>query len=82
METLTLKKTTTFRLPERLLDKLRSAAMEEHRSLNSYVVRILEEAADDIPNETTIKAIEEARKGKYAGVIDTSSIEAMIKSCE
>ena len=82
METITAKKNTTFRLSESLLVKLRIAAMNEHRSLNNYVECILMSAADKIPNETTIKAIKEARSGKYAGTIDTSSIEAMIKSCE
>ena len=82
METITAKKTTTFRLSESLLAKLRTAAINEHRSLNNYVECILMNAADEIPNETTISAIKEARSGKYAGTIDTSSVEAMIKSCE
>lgn len=30
----------------------------------------------------TKEAIKEARSGKYAGTIDTSSMEAFIKSCE
>ena len=34
------------------------------------------------PNETTITAIKEARSGKHAGVVDISSTEAFIKSCE
>ncbi|MDR1402091.1 MAG: toxin-antitoxin system protein, partial [Tannerellaceae bacterium] len=34
------------------------------------------------PNETTIAAINEARSGKFAGTIDTSSMDAFIKSCE
>lgn len=32
------------------------------------------------PNKKTLGAIEEARCGKYAGVVDTSSVEAMTKS--
>ncbi len=32
------------------------------------------------PNKLTMAAIEEAKSGKYAGVIDTSSVEAMVKS--
>ena len=82
METKTAKKTTTFRLSENLLAKLRTAAINEHRSLNNYVECILMNAVDEIPNETTIAAIKEARSGKYAGTIDTSSVDAMIKSCE
>ena len=34
------------------------------------------------PNETILSAIEEARAGKSAGTIDTSSTETFIKSCE
>lgn len=34
------------------------------------------------PNEETVAAIRETRSGKYAGTIDTSSMEAFIKSCE
>ena len=40
------------------------------------------EAMYSVPNEETKAAIEEARAGKYAGTIDTSSMEAFIKSCE
>ena len=32
-------------------------------------------------NEETMEAIEEARSGKYAGIIDTSNMENFIKSC-
>jgi antitoxin component of RelBE/YafQ-DinJ toxin-antitoxin module len=32
------------------------------------------------PNDVTLEAIKEARAGKFAGVIDTSSMEAFIKS--
>ena len=34
------------------------------------------------PNEETLEAIAEARAGKFAGAIDTSSVEAMIKSTD
>lgn len=34
------------------------------------------------PNKETMEAIEEARSGKYAGTIDTSSMENFVKSCE
>ena len=33
------------------------------------------------PNETTLDAIKEARSGQFAGTIDTSSLEAFMKSC-
>lgn len=34
------------------------------------------------PNKETMEAIAEARSGKYAGTIDTSSMENFVKSCE
>lgn len=32
------------------------------------------------PNKKTMEAIKEARSGKYAGIVDTSSMEAFVKS--
>lgn len=34
------------------------------------------------PNNDTLDALKEAKEGKYAGTIDTSSMEAFLKSCE
>ena len=77
-----MKRQTAFRLDSELLEKLKSAAKREHRSLNNYVECILREVMYGEPNETTKTAIEEARAGKYAGTVDTSSMDAFIKSCE
>lgn len=78
----TVKRQTAFRLDSELLEKLKSAAKREHRSLNNYVECILREVMYSEPNETTKTAIEEARAGKYAGTVDTSSMDAFLKSCE
>lgn len=32
------------------------------------------------PNKLTMAAIKEAKSGKFAGVVDTSSVDAMVKS--
>ena len=77
-----MKRQTAFRLDSELLEKLKSAAKREHRSLNNYVECILREVMYSEPNETTKTAIEEARAGKYAGTVDTSSMDAFLKSCE
>lgn len=76
------RKQTSFRLSTDLLKRLRIAARRENRSLNNFVESTLMDAVYNIPNEETIAAINEARSGKYAGTIDTSSMEAFIKSCE
>ena len=34
------------------------------------------------PNKRTMAAIEEAKTGKHAGVVDVSSVEAMIRSMQ
>ena len=78
----TIKKQTAFRLDCDLLDALKSAAKREHRSLNNFVECLLMDVMYTEPNEETIAAINEARTGKFAGTIDTSSMEAFIKSCE
>lgn len=82
MEATANRKQTAFRLRSDLLDRLREAARKENRSLNNFVESALMDLVYDEPNEVTRAAIEEARSGKYAGTIDTSSMDAFIKSCE
>jgi hypothetical protein len=76
-----IKKLTAFRLNSDLLDKLKSAAKREHRSLNNFVECLLMDAMYSEPNEETKAAIEEARAGKNLKTIDTSSFEDFLKSC-
>ena len=82
METKAVKKLTSFRIDESLINRLKVEARRTNRSLNNYVEYILMNSIYNEPNETTLLAIEEARNGKSAGIIDTSSMENFIKSCE
>jgi hypothetical protein len=82
MEPGVIKRQTAFRLSENLLDKLKQEAKKTNRSLNNYVECILIDSVYREPNETTLQAIGEARAGKSAGIVDISSMEAFIKSCE
>ena len=82
MKTRTIKKQTAFRLDEKLIDRLKEEAKKSNRSLSNYVEYILMDSVYNEPNETTLEAIKEARSGKYAGTVNTSSMEAFIKSCE
>ncbi len=82
MEATTDRKQTAFRLKADLLNRLRIKAKKENRSLNNYVESVLMDVVYRTPNQETIEAIEEARAGKFAGTIDTSSMEAFLKSCE
>lgn len=77
-----VRKQTSFRLREDLLKVLQEEAKRTNRSLNNFVESMLMDAVYSEPNEETKAAIEEARTGKFAGTIDTSSMEAFIKSCE
>lgn len=77
-----IRKQTSFRLREDLLKVLQEEARKANRSLNNFVESTLMDAIYSEPNEETIAAINEARAGKFAGIIDTSSMEAFIKSCE
>ena len=77
-----VRKQTSFRLREDLLQILQEHAKKANRSLNNYVESMLMEVVYSEPNEETKAAIKEARSGKFAGTIDTSSMEAFIKSCE
>lgn len=76
-----IRKQTSFRLREDLVKALQEEARKANRSLNNLVECLLMAAMYSEPNEETIAAIEEARTGKFAGTIDTSSMEAFIKSC-
>ena len=82
METGMEKKQTAFRLNANLLERLKEQAKRANRSLSNYVECILMDSVYNEPNETTITAIKEARSGKHAGVVDISSTEAFINSCE
>lgn len=74
------KKPHVFRFPTYLLDKLKELAQKDRRSLNNYVEGLLLDAVFHEPNEETIASMQEARAGKTEGPIDTSNVEAMLKS--
>ena len=82
MEATKERRLAAFRLRVDLVEHLKQEARRENRSLNNYVETILMDAAYCRPNAETLEAIEEARSGKFAGVVDTSTLEAFIKSIE
>lgn len=77
-----VRKQTSFRLREDLLQILQEQAKKANRSLNNFVESTLMDAVYSEPNEETIAAIEEARSGKSAGTIDASSFDAFMKSLD
>lgn len=82
MEAIIDRKQTSFRLSAELIDRLRQAARKENRSLNNFVESALMDIVYNEPNEVTKAAIQEVQAGKFAGTINTSSMDAFLKSCE
>ena len=64
METTIIRRPTSFRLREDLLDGLRRNAKRENRTLNNYVESILLDIVYREPNDVTKAALEEAMSGK------------------
>ena len=64
MATTIIRKPASFRLRADLLEKLRSNAVRENRTLNNYVESVLLEYIYNEPNETTKAAIMEAMSGR------------------
>jgi len=59
-----MKTQTAFRIDKTLLELVKEKAKSTNRSLNNYVEHVLYQDIGNIPNETTIKAIEDAQNGK------------------
>jgi hypothetical protein len=79
------KSPMAFRFRNDLVGVIKDEAKKENRSLNNFLENLLINyfnVDEKIPNAITIAAIEEAKAGKCTGRIDTSSMEAFIKSCE
>lgn len=74
------RKAQSFRLPVKLIERLKTLAHNQNRSLNNFVECALLDLAYSEPNKTTRAAIEEAKSGKLQGELDVSSVEAMYKS--
>lgn len=65
MNTVKLKKATSLRLDAELYTYIEKLAKKENRSVNNFIETVLAKATKfHIPNEETIKAIEDAKKEK------------------
>ena len=61
---------TPLRLDKNLLEILKEKAKASNRSLNNYIETLLFKEVGRIPNEATIKAIENARKNEAETITD------------
>ena len=75
----TTRKATTVRLPDYMLADLHAEARRQGISVSRLIESMAEEKMYR-PNEKTIEAINESRSGKFAGTVDTSSMESFKKS--
>ncbi len=58
----------SIRLDQSLMNALKESAKADNRSLNSYIEKVLKEDVENIPNATTLAAMEEARNGKLESI--------------
>ena len=65
-----MKIQTAFRLDKELLELIKAKAKAQKRSLNNYIEYLLYREIGNIPNEETVKAIEDARNNKNLTVIN------------
>lgn len=59
-----MKTQTAFRIDKTLLELVKEKAKSTNRSLNNYVEYLLYKDVGKIPNETTVKAIEDAQNSE------------------
>lgn len=72
-----VRKQTSFRLREDLLQVLQEHARKANRSLNNFVESTLMDAVYSEPNEETVAAIKEARETKNKETFD--SVESLME---
>ncbi|WP_278846502.1 toxin-antitoxin system protein [Porphyromonas gulae] len=71
------KEATSIRIDAGLLAQIKQEAKADNRSFSNYLEVLLYRMGYRIYNEETIQACREVMKGNVAGVVDTSSREAM-----
>ena len=72
-----VRKQTSFRLREDLLQVLQEHARKANRSLNNFVESTLMDAVYSAPNGETVAAIKEAREAKNKETFD--SVESLME---
>lgn len=74
------KKQTAFRFSEDLLERLKTRAKRENRSLNNYVEKVLMDIVYDEPNEDTVAAMKEAKEGTNLETLDLARLKELVAS--
>lgn len=76
----TAKMPASIRIDASILETIKEEARAENRSLSNYIETLFYRLGYRPYNEETVQACREAREGKSAGVVDTSSREAIEQS--
>lgn len=80
MSALGLKEATSIRIDAGILEQIKREAKADNRSLSNYLETLLYRLGYRPYNEDTFLACQDARNGKSAGVVDTSSKESILSS--
>lgn len=80
MSTLGLKEATSIRIDSGILEQIKREAKADNRSLSNYLETLLYRLGYRPYNKDTFLACQDARNGKSAGVVDTSSTESILSS--
>ena len=75
METVTKRRATSFRLPNYLLDGLKTEARKQHRSVTNLVEVFLLDALYKKPNAETLEAMAECESGGELEELTAENIE-------
>ena len=73
-----VRRQTSFRLSEDLLERLRTEAGKVNRSLNSFVENALMESVYKCPNQTTVDAIKEAQSDEELETLDLENFKEYV----
>ena len=80
MNTLSVRKQTSFRLSEDLLARLQEEAKRHNRSLNNLVESVLMAFVADRPNKTTLAAMREAEESNDLETLDINDFRNFVDS--
>ena len=73
-----VRRQTSFRLSEELLERLKIEANKVNRSLNSFVENALMELVYKRPNQATMDAIKEAQSGEELETLDLENFKEYV----
>lgn len=80
MNTVSIRKQTSFRLNTELLSRLQEEAKRHNRSLNNLVESVLMAFVAERPNKTTLAAMKEAEESDNLETLDLRNFRSFVES--